>query len=72
MDFRDLNKAYQKDDFPLPNTNMLINVIANHEMFLFMDSVSGYNQIKMDHKDAKKTLFRTPFGNFNYVVMPLG
>ena len=72
MDFRDLNKACPKDDFSLPNLDMLVDTIANHEMFSFMDGFSRYNQIKMDPKDAKMTAFRTPFGNFYYIVMPFG
>ena len=51
---------------------MLVNTTANHEMFSFMDGFSGYNQIKMDPKDAKMTAFRTQFGNFYYTVMPFG
>ena len=60
--FRDLNNP--KDDFPLPNLDMLIDTTTNHEIFLFMDGFNGYNQIKMDPKDAEMTAFRTPFGNF--------
>ena len=37
-----------------------------------MDGFSGYNQIKMAPKDAEKTAFRTPMGNFYYIVMPFG
>lgn len=36
----------------------------------FMDDFSGYNQNKMFDRDAKKTAFRMPFGNFYYTVMP--
>ena len=39
-------------------------------MFSFMDWFSGYNQIRMALKDAKKTAFRTLIGNFYYIVMP--
>ena len=39
-------------------------------MFSFMDGFSGYNQIRMAPKDAEKTAFRTPVGNFYYIVMP--
>ena len=39
-------------------------------MFSFMDGYSGYNQIRMATKDAEKTTFRTPIGNFYYTVMP--
>ena len=72
MDFRDLNKACPKDDFPLPNLDMLVDTTANHEMFSFMDDFSGYNQIKMYPKDAKMIAFRTQFGNFYYRVMTFG
>ncbi|GMP66143.1 hypothetical protein CsSME_00026619 [Camellia sinensis var. sinensis] len=37
-----------------------------------MDGFSGYNQIKMAPKDAPKTAFRTPLGNFFYTVMSFG
>jgi ribonuclease HI len=36
------------------------------------DGFSGYNQIFMSSKDAEKTAFRTPIGNFYYTVMPFG
>ncbi|KAL5556976.1 hypothetical protein UlMin_039212 [Ulmus minor] len=72
VDYRDLNKACPKDEFPLPNIDTLIDATASHEMFSFMDGFSGYNQIKMAPEDAEKTAFRTPFGNFHYVVMPFG
>ena len=41
-------------------------------MFSFMDGYSGYNQIHIAAKDAEKTAFRTPIGNFYYTVMPFG
>ena len=72
MDCRDLNKAWPKDDFPLLNLDRLVDTTAKHEMFSFMDGFSGYNQIKMDPKDAEMTTFRTPLGNFYYIVMPFG
>ena len=72
MDFRNLNKACPKDEFPLPNMDLLIDFAAGNAMFSFMDGFSGYNQIKMAPKDAEKTAFRTPMGNFYYTVMPFG
>lgn len=45
--FRDLiNKACPKDDFPLPNIDMIVNLIVGHEMLSLMDGFSGNNQIK--------------------------
>lgn len=70
--FRDLNKAYPKNEFPLPNIDMLVDTTTGYSVFSFMYSFSGYNQIRMDAKDAEKTAFRTPIGNFHYTVMPFG
>ena len=41
-------------------------------MFSFMDGFSGYNQIRMAPKDVEKIAFKTPMGNFYYIVMPFG
>ena len=71
MDFWDLNKASPKDEFPLPNVDILVDA-AGHERFYFMDDCNGYNQILMDRADASKTALRRPFGNYFYRVMPFG
>ena len=47
VDFRDLNKANPKDDFPLPHIDMLVDNTAGHPMLSFMDGFCGYNQILM-------------------------
>ena len=56
----------------MPNMDLLIDSTAGSAMFSFMDGFSGYNQIRMAPKDAEKTVFRTPVGNFYYTVMPFG
>ena len=72
VDFRNLNRAYPKDEFPLPNMDLLIDFMVGNAMFSFMDGFSGYNQIRMALRDAEKTTFRTPMGNFYYTIMPSG
>uniref|UniRef100_A0A2N9GEB7 RNA-directed DNA polymerase n=1 Tax=Fagus sylvatica TaxID=28930 RepID=A0A2N9GEB7_FAGSY len=67
VDFRNLNKACPKDEFPLPNMDLLIDSAAGHAMFSFMDGFSGYNQIRMSTRDAEKTAFRTPIEIEDYV-----
>ena len=66
VDFRDLNRACPKDDFPLPITEMVVDATTGFDALSFMDGSSGYNQIKMDPVDALDTAFRTPKGNFHY------
>ena len=59
VDFRNLNKANPKDDFPLPHIDMLVDNTAGHAMLSFMDGLSGYNQIMMAPEDREKTSFIT-------------
>ncbi|XP_017973021.1 PREDICTED: uncharacterized protein LOC108661358 [Theobroma cacao] len=72
VDFRDLNYACSKDDFPLPLTEIMVDATTGHEALSFMDGSSGYNQIRMDPKDEELTTFRTPKGIYCYKVMPFG
>src|ERR1044072_6513452 len=72
VDYRDLNKASPKDDFPLSHIDMLVDSTAKFNVFSFMDGFSGYNQIRMAPEDMEKTSFITPWGTFCYKVMPFG
>ena len=60
VDYRDLNKARTKDDFPLSRIDMLVGNIAKFNVFSFMDGFSDYNQIKMAPEDMEKITFITP------------
>ena len=64
MDFKNLNKAHLKDEFPLPNMDLLIDFAAGSAMFSFMDGISGYNQIRMAPRSADKIAIITLMGNF--------
>ena len=57
--YRDLNKAYSKDDFSLPHIDTLVDSAASSAMYSFMDGFSGYNQIMMVVIDKLKTSFTT-------------
>ncbi|CAL8174483.1 unnamed protein product [Prunus armeniaca] len=70
--YRDLNRACPKDEFSLPNMDILIDSTSRQGLLSFLDGFSGYNQIKMSLKDVEKTAFRTPNENFYYTVMPFG
>ena len=72
VDFRDLNKASLKDDFPLPHIDILVDNIIGHALVSFMDGFSRYNKIKMAPEDMEKTSFITPWGTYCYKVMPFG
>ena len=72
VDYRDLNRASSKDDFPLPNIHILLDNCAKHEVASFVDCYAGYHQIIMDDDDEEKTSFITSWGTYCYRVMPFG
>ena len=70
VDFTDLNRACPKDSYPFPRMDTLVDSTTRHELLSFMDTFSGYNQIKMNEDDQKRTSFVTSQGLFCYKVMP--
>lgn len=71
-DYTDLNKACPKDAYPLPSIDRLVDGASGYQFLSFMDAYSGYNQIRMYHFDAEKTMFMTEGANYYYEVMPFG
>ena len=57
VDYRDLNKACPKDDFPLPHIDTLVDSAASSAMYSFIDDVSRYNKIMMAVIDKLKMSF---------------
>eukprot|EP00253_Pinus_taeda_P011751 PITA_11751 len=72
IDFRNLNKASQKDNFPLPTMEQILHSVACSELMSFLDGFSGYNQILVHPDDRLKTTFRTKWGTYAYQKMPFG
>jgi len=72
VDYRDLNRASPKDNFPLPHIDVFVDNIFNFALFSFVEGFSGYNQIKMASEDMEKTTFVILLGMFYYKVMSFG
>ena len=51
IDYRKLNKATQKDHFPLPFLDQMLGRLAGHESYCFLDGYSGYNKIAIASED---------------------
>ena len=71
-DYRELNKVTQKDSFPLPRCNELIEAMASAKYFCSLDLQSAYYQIEVEEKDKAKTAFSTLNGHYEYNVTPMG
>ncbi len=72
MDYRELNSQTKKDPFPLTFLDLVLNTVARHEMYSFMDGYNGYNQVKMAEEDKEKMSFISKWGTYAYNIMRFG
>ena len=69
-DYTDLNKACPKDAYCLPSIDRLVDGLSGFQVLSFLDTYSGYNQIRMHPPDEEKMTFIIEDANFCYKVMP--
>ncbi len=72
IDYRALNKLTIKNRFPLPRTDDLFDKLQGSQYFTSLDAASGFHQILLQESDRPKTAFRTPFGHYQFRVLPFG
>ena len=56
VDYRDLNRANPKDNFPLSHIDTLIDNTMTNMFFPFMDGFLDYNQVKMAEEDSQNSI----------------
>ncbi|CAN6685478.1 unnamed protein product [Malus baccata var. baccata] len=71
-DYRKINSTTRKDHFPVPFIDQILERLAGHSHYCFLDGYSGYNQIAVAPEDQEKTTFTCPFGTFAYRRMLFG
>ena len=69
IDYRKLNKASRKDHFPLPFIDQLLERLANHSFFCYLDSYLGFFQISIHPDDQEKITFTCPYGIYAFRVV---
>lgn len=72
IDYRKLNSRTWKDHFPLPFIDQILERLAGHSYYCFLDGYSEYNQVTVDPQDQENMTFTCPFGTFAYRRMPFG
>lgn len=74
INFRDLNTATLKNEYPMFVAEMLVDSAAGHEYLSMLDGCSGYNHIFIFDEDVPKMTFRCPgaLGTYEWLVMPFG
>ncbi|CAN6566272.1 unnamed protein product [Malus baccata var. baccata] len=61
VDYRKPNDSTRNDHFPLPFIDQMLERLAGHSLYCFLDGYSGYNQISIAPEDQEKTTFTCPF-----------
>ncbi|KAL5506277.1 hypothetical protein EMCRGX_G007890 [Ephydatia muelleri] len=72
VDYRRLNAVSAADCYPMPRVDELIDRLGTAKYISTLDLSRGYWQVPMSAESRKKTSFVTPFGQFEFNVMPFG
>ena len=72
VDYRKLNKMTVKNKYPLLRIDDLFNQLKGASVFSKIDLRYGYHQLRIKDENVHKTTFRTWYGHYEFVVMPLG
>ncbi|RDX98622.1 Retrovirus-related Pol polyprotein from transposon 17.6, partial [Mucuna pruriens] len=72
IDYRRLNQATRKDQFPLPFIDQVLEKLTGKSHYYFLYGFFGYMEIHIAPEDQHKTTFTCPFGTFANTRMPFG
>ena len=72
IDYRNLNTTTKKNHYPLPFIYQMLDRLAGHSHYRFLDGYFGYNQIDKTLEDQEKTTFSCPYRTFPFRSMPFG
>eukprot|EP00731_Ephydatia_muelleri_P022383 Em0014g974a len=72
VDYRRLNAVSHIDAYPMPRIDDLIDGLGNARLISTLDLTRGYWQLPVAEKDRHKTAFTTPYGQFQFKMLPFG
>ena len=73
VDFRHLNSITRRMHTPFQESMTLsMDALSGASWFSTLDLASGYWQVELAEADWEKTAFSTPYGLFQFQVMPFG
>ena len=72
VDYRRLNTVSEMDAYPMPRIDDLIERVGEAKFITTLDLSRGYWQVPVRKEDQPKTAFTTPYGLFQFKVMPFG
>ncbi|KAK7915896.1 hypothetical protein WMY93_011657 [Mugilogobius chulae] len=72
IDFRYLNAISNFDPYPMPRIDELLERVGSAAYITTLDLSRGYWQLALAPEARELTAFKTPFGLFQFRVMPFG
>jgi hypothetical protein len=72
VDYRGITKGTMKNTYPLPPLQDTLMNVSKAKWFTKLDIPWAYNLIRIAEGEEWKTAFRTRYGLFESLVMPLG
>ena len=72
MNYRKLNAVSDADAYPMPRVDELIDNLGPAHYIYTLDLTRGYWQVPVDSKSRPLTAFTTPFGLYQFKVLPFG
>ena len=72
IDFRAINGITQPDPYQMPLTEEILETLAAARFISKIDLNKGFYQIPIETTDQPKTAFCSPWGKFEFMVMPFG
>ena len=72
IDFRAVNNVTQPDPYLMPLIDEILDSLATAKFISKIDLTKGFHQIPIAEVDIPKTAFCTPWGKFEFLVMPFG
>ena len=72
VDYRKLNGVARSDAYPMPRVDELIDRLGNASFITTLDLTRGYWQVPVEEKSRPLTAFATPFGLYQFRMIPFG
>ena len=72
IDYGQINKEIMKNKYPLSRIEDLFDQLKGAGVFSKIDLRSGYYQLRVKDSDVLKIAFRTRYGHYESLVMPIG
>ncbi|XP_033739131.1 uncharacterized protein LOC117326489 [Pecten maximus] len=72
VDYRKLNSITVFDAYPTPRIDNILEQLGNARYLSTLDLTKGYWQVPLSENSREKSAFITPFGLYEFTVMPFG